>query len=134
MTSRPAVAPGCEQRAVGLDRSAQLRDVVAEHFAEAAGLEEVALHVDDQQRRAFGVELELIGFGGDGEDLRHAETPVCEGGDQRMRVRQTLPSEPRSIAGRRRWSSGAASALARVPSAVVSPEEDLVEGPSRKKT
>ena len=43
-------APGRQQAAVRLDRAAQLRHVVAEHFAEAAGLEEVALHVDDEQR------------------------------------------------------------------------------------
>ena len=30
----------------------KLRDVIAEHFAESAGLEEIALHVDDQQRRS----------------------------------------------------------------------------------
>jgi hypothetical protein len=43
-------APGRQQPTVRLDGPAQLRDVVAEHFAEAAGLEEIALHVDDQQR------------------------------------------------------------------------------------
>jgi len=32
------------------DRLAQLRDIIAQHLAEAARLEEVALHVDDQQR------------------------------------------------------------------------------------
>ena len=44
-------APSRQQGRVGFDRAAQLRDVVAEHFAETAGLEEVTLHVDDQQRR-----------------------------------------------------------------------------------
>jgi hypothetical protein len=34
-----------------LDRRAQQRDVVAEQLAEAARLDEVALHVDDQERR-----------------------------------------------------------------------------------
>jgi hypothetical protein len=49
---QPGRAPGVEQRAVGRDRPPQLADVVAEHLAEAAGLEEVALHVDDHQRAA----------------------------------------------------------------------------------
>ena len=44
-------APCGQQCRVRLDGAAQLRDVVAEHFAEPAGLEEVTLHVDDQQRR-----------------------------------------------------------------------------------
>ena len=49
-TGRPSDAPGRQQAAVRLDGAAKLRHVVAEHFAEAAGLEEVALHVDDQKR------------------------------------------------------------------------------------
>ena len=53
MTGRPVGAPGGEQRAVRLDRPAQLRDVVAEHLAEAARLEEIALHVDDAAARRF---------------------------------------------------------------------------------
>ena len=44
--------PGGQQAPVRLDRPAQLRHIVAEHLAEAAGLEEIALHVDDQQRAA----------------------------------------------------------------------------------
>ena len=55
-------APRRQQPAVRLDRAAQLRDVVAQHFAEAAGLEEVALHVDDQQRATRWHEFELVGF------------------------------------------------------------------------
>ena len=46
-------APCRQQFPVGLDDPAQLRDVVAEHLAEAARLEEIALHVDDEQRAAF---------------------------------------------------------------------------------
>ena len=53
-------APRRQQLPVGLDGPAQLRDVVAEHLAEAARLEEVALHVDDEQRAAVPGELEGI--------------------------------------------------------------------------
>ena len=41
------VAPRRQQSAVRLDRAAELRYVIAQHFAETAGFEEVALHVDD---------------------------------------------------------------------------------------
>ena len=69
-------APGLEQRAVRLDRPPQLRHVVAEHFAEAARLEEVALHVDDEQRERRGIEREGIGFGREFDDLtRHRRSP-----------------------------------------------------------
>ena len=69
-------APGRQQPAVRLDRAAQLRDVVAQHLAKAAGLEEVALHVDDQQG-AFGrPQFERIGLGRDGRRLRlHSNSP-----------------------------------------------------------
>ena len=65
MTSRPAARHAASSAPVGLDRPAQLRDVVAEHLAEAARLEEVALHVDDQQRAVERLQLELIRLGRD---------------------------------------------------------------------
>jgi hypothetical protein len=46
-----------------LDRPAQHPDIVAERRAEAAGLEKVALHIDDPQRAAPGPQLEGIRFG-----------------------------------------------------------------------
>ena len=52
----PRGAGGGERGRAGLDRPAQLADVVAERLAEAAGLEEVALHVDDDQGGAAGIE------------------------------------------------------------------------------
>jgi hypothetical protein len=42
-------------------RAGKLRDIVAQCFAEAAGLHEIALHVDDQQRR--GRQSRSIGAG-----------------------------------------------------------------------
>src|SRR5260370_39865329 len=45
----PSCAPGCEQPWIRFDGAAQPRHIVAKHFAETAGLKEVALHVDDQQ-------------------------------------------------------------------------------------
>ena len=56
-------------RAIGFDGGAQLRHVIAQHFAESAGLEEIALHVDDQQRACRRREFERIGFGFDSESL-----------------------------------------------------------------
>jgi hypothetical protein len=63
-------APGRQQPAVGLDRAAQLRDVVAQHLAKAAGLEEVALHIDDEQAALGRPQFERIGLGRDGRRLR----------------------------------------------------------------
>ena len=71
-------APGGQQPAVRLDRPTQLRDVVAEHLAEPAGLEEVALHVDDQQGAMPGRQLEGIGFGRELYDLAHMAPPRFE--------------------------------------------------------
>ncbi len=45
------------------DRRLQQRDVVAERGAEAARLQEVALHVDDDERRPADVDLKRIRFG-----------------------------------------------------------------------
>src|SRR5215467_2225996 len=42
------------------------RDVVAEGLTEAAGIDEVALEVDHQERGGLRMELELVGLGGDG--------------------------------------------------------------------
>ncbi len=39
--------------------------IIAEHGTIAIGLEKIALHVNDQQCRAGGVEIERIGLGGD---------------------------------------------------------------------
>ena len=60
---------------------AQQRDVVAERGAEAARLEKVALHVDDDQRGGGRVEFEGIRLS---VDLRHAcflGTELPEGAD-----------------------------------------------------
>ena len=48
-------------------RAAKVPDVVAQHLAEAAALEEVALHVDDEQRGGRGVADELVRLGVDGD-------------------------------------------------------------------
>ena len=55
------VAPRRQQPPVGLDGAAKLRHVVAEHFAEAARFQEVALHVDDQQRAMVGISVKEYG-------------------------------------------------------------------------
>jgi hypothetical protein len=40
----------------------EVRDVVAERFTKPAGLEEIALHIDDQKRRAVELDAKLPGF------------------------------------------------------------------------
>jgi hypothetical protein len=49
--------------AAGFHRARQLRDIVAERFAEAAGLQEIALHVDDHQRGFRPDEFDWHRFG-----------------------------------------------------------------------
>ncbi len=51
-----------------LHRARQLRDIVAQRFAEAAGLHEIALHVDDEKRRYRPVEIDRLRLRGDGTD------------------------------------------------------------------
>ena len=46
----PGGAGGGDGGGAGRDGALQQRDVVAERLAEAAGLEKVALHVDDDER------------------------------------------------------------------------------------
>ena len=67
-------APRRQKLAVRLDGAAQLRDVVAEHFAKAAGLEKIALHVDDQERAMLRRERELVRFGRKVDGCVHAPT------------------------------------------------------------
>ena len=69
-------APGSEQPLVRFDGAAQLGNVVAEHFAEAAGLQKIALHVDDEQRAMLGREREGVGFGREVYRFIHAPRRV----------------------------------------------------------
>ena len=46
----------------GLDGGKQQRGVVAQRFTKAAGQHEIALHVDDEQRRAVDIEVQGEGF------------------------------------------------------------------------
>jgi hypothetical protein len=46
-------------------RARQLRDVIAKRFAEAAGLQEIALHVDDDERSLRPIEINRAGLGYD---------------------------------------------------------------------
>ena len=55
-----------EHGLAGRDRAAKQRDVVAERLPEAARLEEVALHVDDDQRGARQIERDRLGLRLDG--------------------------------------------------------------------
>ena len=64
MTSMPGARaqPSSSVAAWARSPRASSDDVVAERLAEAARLEEVALHVDDDQRAVRGIELELVGY------------------------------------------------------------------------
>jgi len=55
---------GVEHAPARPDHVLQRRDVVAERLAEPTRLDEVALHVDDDQRRRAWIELELVRFSG----------------------------------------------------------------------
>jgi hypothetical protein len=48
----------------GPDRCREAVDVVAQRLANPPALEEVALHVDDDQRRAVEIDADRIGFCG----------------------------------------------------------------------
>ena len=71
---QPRRAAGGQEGGERLDRAAQLGHVVAEALAEAAGQQEVALHVDHQQRGAARVEGEGAGLG---VDSGHAQASVA---------------------------------------------------------
>src|SRR3974390_271206 len=47
-------------------RALKLRDVIAERLPEAARIDEIALHVDDEKRRRRPVQIDRFGLRGDG--------------------------------------------------------------------
>ena len=59
------VARRRQHRADRLHRARELRDIVAERFAKAARLHEVALHVDDDERGGGPVEIDRLRLGDD---------------------------------------------------------------------
>ena len=62
----PALLPGqVDQRRDGRHDGFEQRDIIAEGMAEAAGLNEIALHVDHDERRMTRVEPVRIGVGRD---------------------------------------------------------------------
>jgi hypothetical protein len=58
------VAPGAEQAPIRFNGAPELRDIVSEHFPEAAGLEKVSLHIDDEERAVRWVKIEVVRFRG----------------------------------------------------------------------
>jgi hypothetical protein len=56
-------ACGRQHRLAGADCGGELGHVIAERRAESAGLEEIALHIDDDERAAVEGEVECSGFG-----------------------------------------------------------------------
>ena len=65
MTRSPAARAACSTACKRRDRGLEQADVVAERLAEAAGLEKVALHVDDEKRRALERDGKRLRLGGD---------------------------------------------------------------------
>ena len=59
----PELAGRLQHALGGRDGGTQQRDVVAQRLAEATGIDEVALHVDHQQRGRLQIELELVRLG-----------------------------------------------------------------------
>jgi hypothetical protein len=77
-TTQPPAArrpPGRQQALQRRHDGLQPRHVVAQAGAEAAGLDEVALHVDDHQRRARQRQCEGPGLGGDMEIHGYPQCP-----------------------------------------------------------
>ena len=72
----------------GRDDGFEPGDIVAEAVAEAALFDEVALHIDDDQRGAGGVERVGIGLGGDGD---HWVPPAPERSGAPLTTRWLLP-------------------------------------------
>jgi hypothetical protein len=75
-------AGGGEHGLAGGDGGGEERDVIAEAFPEAAGLQEIPLHVDDEERAARRGEGEGVGFGRD--DRCHGVS-LCGAGRERRR-------------------------------------------------
>ena len=77
MQDRPALgAEQRDQRGDGRHDLDDRRQIVAERLAEAARLQKVALHVDDDQRGMGGIEVEWERLGG---DFDHVSGPPCGG-------------------------------------------------------
>ena len=57
--------PSGQQPNIGFNRPPQLGNIVPQHLTESAGLEKVALHIDDKQRAIFRDEIKWIGLGRD---------------------------------------------------------------------
>ena len=99
-------APGGE-RGRTAEVAPEPRDVVAERFAEAAGLEEIALHIDDEERRGYGIEADRRRFRS--EQDRHARHSSGEAWRLQMRCHPAGRNCRRRAAGwaaRLRWASG----------------------------
>ena len=69
-------ARGVQHVGAGRDRARQLRDIVAQRLAEAAGLEEIALHVDDDKRG--GDQSSSIGAGSAASRLVDAAVAMAD--------------------------------------------------------
>jgi hypothetical protein len=90
---------GVEHALAGRDDGLQRRDIVAERFAEAARLHEIALHVDDEERRRVRLEGELVRLGRNGF-LRHGTFRVRVFGRRRDDLHRRLRATRHDTRGR----------------------------------
>jgi hypothetical protein len=72
---KPASPSGIEHNPARFDRNSKTGYIIAERFAEATRLEEIALHVDDDKRGSVEVEPQGARFGLDG-CKRHGVGPA----------------------------------------------------------
>src|SRR6185437_2039324 len=59
--------PDGKQSSIRVDGAAQLRNVVPQHFAESARLQEISLHIDDKKSAMFRLEFEVVRLGLDAQ-------------------------------------------------------------------
>jgi hypothetical protein len=100
----PVLARGFEHALGRRHRAVKERDVIAQRFPEAAGLDEVALKVDHEQRAGLRVEHERVGFR---LDLGHDLSPRGSRRDARDGGRRSCGaySTPSRRRGEAEWMS-----------------------------
>jgi hypothetical protein len=93
--------PGGQQLTIWLDSAAQLRDIVAKHFAKTAGFQKIALHIDEQQHALRWDKLKRIWLGLDSYRVVHIHTspPISRIVSPRIShvLRTSRPTHPPKI-------------------------------------
>ena len=84
------------------DRRLKQADIVAEGFAEPAGFEKIALHVNDDQRGTVDVQSNRLRFGGDGDAVAIPFTQTLPPGRGAFCIRKSK----RRASAVRGWARG----------------------------